>query len=117
MINIPLTKILFIDIETVGCCPNLDVCETLNTNLYEQFIKYFNWFQKRFPEDSDLSIDSIFYNRSALVPEFAKIVCVTVAFLTDKCEVKMQSFSNKNEKDLLQCLQFHMIAPSVLWNY
>ena len=51
MINIPLTKILFIDIETVGCCPNLDVCETLNTKLYEQFMKYFNWFQKRFPED------------------------------------------------------------------
>ena len=40
-----------------------------------------------------------------MVPEFAKIVCVTVAFLTDKGEVKMQSFSNKNEKDLLQDVQ------------
>jgi len=109
MINIPLTKILFIDIETVGCCPNLDVCETLNTKLYEQFMKYFNWFQKRFPEDFEtvkkVTPGDIFLKRAALVPEFAKIVCVSVAFVTDNGDVKKQTFSNEDEKELLKGVQ------------
>ena len=105
MINIPLEKLLFIDIETVGIESDWEMLKKNRIELSSMFTSYLDWFQKRFPEDSDLSIDSIFYNRSALVPEFAKIVCVTVAFLTDKGEVKMQSFSNKNEKDLLQDVQ------------
>lgn len=109
MINIPITKILFIDIETVGCCPNLDVCETLNTKLYEQFIKYFNWFQKRFPEDfennKNITQNEIFLKRSSLVPEFAKIVCVSVAFVMDNGDVKKQTFSNEDEGVLLKDVQ------------
>jgi uncharacterized protein YprB with RNaseH-like and TPR domain len=47
----------------------------------------------------------MFVNRAALVPEFARIACVSVAFVTDKGETKVQSFSNENEKDLLQDVQ------------
>ena len=105
MINIPITKILFLDIETVGITKDYQTCVKEYPRVAEQFVKYIDWFQKRFPEDAQLSLDEIFAKRTALVPEFAKIVCVTVAFLTDKGEVKMQSFSNKNEKDLLQDVQ------------
>lgn len=105
MINIPLEKLLFIDIETVGLESNWKTLEENKPELSKIFINYVDWFQKRFPEDAGLPVDQIFYNRSALVPEFAKIVCVSVAFVTDKGETKMQSFSNKNEKDLLQEVQ------------
>jgi hypothetical protein len=44
MINIPISKILFLDIETVGCCPDYEICQNLNPNMANQFEKYFDWF-------------------------------------------------------------------------
>lgn len=101
MINIPLTKILFLDIETVGGCRDYETCKTSNPKVADQFIKYIDWFQKRFPEDSQLSLDQIFAKRTALVPEFAKIVCVSMAFVLDNGEVKKQTFSGDDEVKLL----------------
>jgi predicted PolB exonuclease-like 3'-5' exonuclease len=108
MIKIPITKILFMDIETVGCCPNYDVCSTLNPSVAEQFDKYFDWFLKRFPEDSEYQIDQknmVFSTRTGLVPEFAKIVCVSFAFVLDNGEVRKQTFVNDDEQQLLSEVQ------------
>jgi len=104
MINIPITKILFLDIETVGGCPDYDSCQKFSPEIASQFEKYFDWFQKRFPEDATVDIDSknfMFKRRAALVPEFAKIVCVSMAFVMDNGDVKKQTFSGNNEKELL----------------
>jgi DNA polymerase elongation subunit (family B) len=114
MIKIPITKILFLDIETVGGCKDLDECKKSNPNVYNQFVKYYDWFLKRFPEDDTavanrdgvlVKKNNIFIKRAALVPEFAKIVCVSVAFVTDKDEVKTQTFSGDDEKQLLKDCQ------------
>ena len=105
MINIPLEKLLFIDIETVGVQPDWESLKKSNLELSFVFENYIDWFQKRFPEDADKPVGQMFVNRAALVPEFARIACVSVAFVTEKGETKMQSFSNKNEKDLLQDVQ------------
>jgi len=102
MINIPITKILFLDIETVGGCPDYDSCQKFSPSVAEQFEKYFDWFLKRFPEDSNLTKDEVFTKRAALVPEFAKIVCVSVAFVLDNGETKKQSFFGEDEKKLLK---------------
>jgi hypothetical protein len=105
MINIPLTKILFLDIETVGIQPDWASLESNRPELAYQFKNYHDWFQKRFPEDADKPIGDMFVNRAALVPEFARIACVSVAFVTDKGETKMQSFSDSDEKKLLEEVQ------------
>ena len=105
MINIPLEKLLFIDIETVGVQSDWESLKKSNLELSFVFENYIDWFQKRFPEDADKPVGQMFVNRSALVPEFARIACVSVAFVTEKGETKMQSFSNENEKDLLQDVQ------------
>lgn len=105
MIKIPITKILFLDIETVGGCKSYEDCKTSNPKVAEQFIKYIDWFQKRFPEDQNLSLDQIFARRSALVPEFAKIVCVSAAFVLDNGETKKQTFFGDDETKLLQDVQ------------
>lgn len=105
MINIPLTKILFIDIETVGVQPDWESLVRENKSLSFQFENYFDWFQKRFPEDADKPISQMFVNRSALVPEFARIACVSVAFVTEKGEIKMQSFSDDDESKMLKEVQ------------
>lgn len=106
MINIPITKILFLDIETVGGCPDYESCQRFNPELAEQFEKYFDWFLKRFPEDESASprtelMGYVFKKRAALVPEFAKIVCVSMAFVLENGEVKKQTFSGNEEKELL----------------
>jgi len=105
MINIPITKILFLDIETVGGCPDLESCERFSPEIAEQFEKYYDWFQKRFPEDINLTKDEVFKKRSALVPEFAKIVCVSMAFVMENGEVKKQTFSGDDEKVLLESVR------------
>ena len=102
MLNIPLTKILFLDIETVGISKNYQSCKENHPLLAEQFSNYFDWFQKRFPEDDGKSFDYVFQKRTALVPEFAKVVCVSVSFVTDKNEIKSQTFSSDNEYDVLK---------------
>jgi len=108
MINIPITKILFLDIETVGGCKNYQNCRETNPTVSNQFEKYFDWFLKRFPEDkitdmmsTEEHMDEVFQKRAALVPEFAKIVCVSMAFVLDNGDVKKQTFSGNDEKKLL----------------
>jgi hypothetical protein len=110
MINIPITKILFIDIETVGICKDWGTCQENHPKIAEQFVKYFDWFLKRFPEDDTETngleeelqkMNDVYSSRAALVPEFAKIVCVSMAFVLENGEVKKQTFKNENEEDLL----------------
>jgi uncharacterized protein YprB with RNaseH-like and TPR domain len=105
MINIPITKLLFIDIETVGVQPDWGSLVKNNEALSFQFENYLDWFQKRFPEDADKPVGTMFVNRSALVPEFARIACVSVAFVMDNGEVKMQSFSDPDEGKMLLDVQ------------
>ena len=105
MINVPLTKFLFLDIETVGCESDWENFKKNKKELSFQFEHIQDNLRKRFPEEADTPIDQLFVNRAALVPEFLKIVCVSVAFVTEKGETKMQSFSNPDEKVLLQEVQ------------
>ena len=110
MINIPITKILFVDIETVGICKDWKTCQENHPKIAEQFVKYFDWFLKRFPEDDvetngieeELQkMNDVYSLRAALVPAFAKIVCVSMAFVLENGTVKKQTFKNDNEGDLL----------------
>lgn len=104
MIKTPLNKILFLDIETVGISSNYEKFRIDYPELSYQFDNYLDWFHKRFPEDSDKTKEEIFVNRSALVPEFCKIVCATVGFVDPKGETKMQTFFNSDEQQLLKDL-------------
>ena len=101
MIKHPLHKILFLDIETVGISSNFENLKKDYPELSYQFENYLDWFYKRFPEDSEKPISEVFVNRSALVPEFSKIVCVSVGFFDPKGEVKKQTFFNSDENQLL----------------
>ena len=105
MIQVPLNKLLFLDIETVGCEPDWDSFKKNKPELSFQFEHIQDNLRKRFPEESDTPIDQLFVNRAALVPEFLKIVCVSVAFVMDNNEVKKQTFSSDNEGELLKDLQ------------
>jgi predicted PolB exonuclease-like 3'-5' exonuclease len=102
MISQLLNKILFIDIETVGISSTYKKFSSDYSELHLQFVKYLDWFTKKFPEDSELSIDQIFESRSALVPEFAKIICVSAGVVDKEGELKKMSYFNSDEKVLLE---------------
>ena len=108
MIKTPINKILFLDIETVGLEKNYDDLRDNHPKIADQFDKYFDWFLKRFPEDKEIQEDQkniVFSTRAALVPEFAKVVCVSVAFVLNNGEVKRQTFAGDNENELLRDCQ------------
>ena len=101
MIQVPLTKLLFFDIETVGLHKDYDGLEQNHPALTKQFNNYFDWFQKRFPEDQGLDPQQVFVNRAALVPEFSKIVCASFAFVGPDGKTHAQTFSGDDEKEIL----------------
>lgn len=105
MIRIPISKLLFIDIETVGFTPDFDTLQQFHPELAYQFEHYLDWFEKRFPEHQGKGADEMFYNKSALVAEFLKIVCVSVGFVGPDGDIKMQSFYGDNEKQILEDTQ------------
>jgi predicted PolB exonuclease-like 3'-5' exonuclease len=108
MIKIPTHKILFLDIETVGLEKDYDDLVKNHPRVADQFDKYFDWFLKRFPEDKEIEVDQkniVFATRAALVPEFAKIVCVSVAFVMENGTVKKQTFAGDDEHKLLREVQ------------
>jgi hypothetical protein len=102
MISQLLNKILFIDIETVGISSTYKKFSSDYSELHLQFVKYLDWFTKRFPEDSELSIEQIFESRAALVPEFAKIICVSAGVVDKEGELKKMTYFNSDEKVLLE---------------
>jgi hypothetical protein len=97
-----------LDIETVGLEKNYDDLLIKHPRVAEQFDKYFDWFLKRFPEDQLIESDQknkVFETRAALVPEFAKVVVVSLAFVLENGEIKKQTFSGDNEYELLKSCQ------------
>ena len=101
MINAPLDKILFIDIETVGIEADYPTLEKKNPKLAELFSNYESWFKKRFPEDIDVTLDQLFQTRTALVPEFARIVTVCLGIVDQSGKFITTVFSDENERALL----------------
>jgi predicted PolB exonuclease-like 3'-5' exonuclease len=101
MINVPLDKILFIDIETVGIEADYPTLEKKNPKLAELFSNYESWFKKRFPEDIDVTLDQLFQTRTALVPEFARIVTVCLGIVDQSGKFKTTVFSDENGRALL----------------
>lgn len=101
MINVPIEKILFIDIETVGYTPTYATLLATKPKLASMFQKYESWFKKRFPEDEKLTLDELFVSRAALVPEFSRIVTVCLGIVDQQGSFKTTIFSDANERSLL----------------
>lgn len=101
MFNKSINKILFFDLETSGLEKDFTTLKEKYPNLAIQFEKYQDWFKKRYPEDKDLTIDELYLSKSALLPEFGKIIVASFGFITPDGEIKIQTFSNENEKELL----------------
>ena len=102
MINVPKTKLLFFDLETVGIEQDYKTLKKNKPELAKLFESYQNWIVKRFPEEEGNSVEEMFYNKAALIPEFAKIIVASFAFYAPDGNIHKQTFSSDQEIEVLQ---------------
>lgn len=114
--SLNITKLLFLDIETVSGYESVYSLPEKQKKMFDKYFENFNEkvigeTRKKFPWKKTLSIDEldeyknryeddVYKNTAALFPEFGKIVCVSVGFISDIGEIKLQSFTGE-EKDIL----------------
>ena len=98
MLNkIDVSKILFLDIETVPLSYKFSELEEKTQLLWDKKTKYL--------QDRDNSSAEDQYEKAGIYAEFGKIICISVGFLVQvkgEAQIRLKSFANKNEKLLLQ---------------
>lgn len=94
--NVPIEKILFLDIETVPEVYELENLDPVKKELY--FIK-----NKRFLEQGETEEEV--YEKAGIFAEFGKIVCISCGIVQrregGRYGVRMRSFADDDEKKLL----------------
>ncbi|WP_326981438.1 3'-5' exonuclease [Chryseobacterium sp. MYb264] len=91
--NIPIEKILFIDIETVPGAENWEDLTETERMLWDKKTK----FQRK----DDYSAEEFYPERAGIMAEFGKIVCITIGMLEKNDTLKIKSFAHHDEKKLL----------------
>lgn len=94
MLNqIPLHKILFLDIETVPSSPSYNDLSDLFKLLWDKKAVHLK-------KDSELSPEEL-YKQAGIYAEFGKIVCISVGYFAKERNFRVKSFYGKDEKNLL----------------
>ena len=106
-----LTKIMFLDIETVPLKSNFD---ELNGELAHLWEEKYKLIQKRMPEkySEETTAAEAFSNSAGIYSEFGKIVCISVGFIHFKgleMFFRIKSFAGDDEKEILSDFA-HMIS-------
>jgi len=123
MIDLPLNKLLFFDLETVGIEKDLPTLKKNRPELARLFESYLDWFIRKYPDQEGKTPEEIFINKAALVAEFSKIIVASFSFITPSNEVHTQTFAEDDEKELLlkvrdllnkvQKLDFHLCGHNI----
>jgi len=100
-------KLLFFDIETVSQYKDLFDMPEDKLKMWES---YYDSFRKRVTDESRIDSDSmekkeiqqeVYRQTAAFFPEFGKVACVSMAFVTKAGEVKFESFYGEDESHIL----------------
>lgn len=92
--NIPLERVLFLDIETVPQYGNWEELSETDQKLWD---KKTLWQRKE-----DIPASEFYGERAGIMAEFGKIICISIGMLEKNESLKIKSFANDNEKTLLQ---------------
>ena len=92
--NIPLEKVLFIDIETVPQSGDWNSLTETDQNLWDKKTK----IQRK----EDFTAEEFYKERGGIMAEFGKIICISVGILEKNEKLMIKSFSGDNEKKLLE---------------
>lgn len=100
-----LKKIVFFDIETASGFKNLDDLCLENPKLGEIWSKRCEYLRNRFEENRDKSDEQLYLEKSALHPEFNKIVCISfgrLAFEGNYPSIIIKSYCHPYENEVLE---------------
>ncbi len=92
--NIPLERILFIDIETVPQSGSWDDLSEEDQFLWEKKTKV----QRK----DEISAENFYEQRAGIMAEFGKIICISIGMVEKNETLKIKSFSGHDERKLLQ---------------
>ena len=92
--NIPLEKVLFLDIETVPQFGEWNEVEESKQILWDKKTK----IQRK----EEISAEDFYKDRGGIMAEFGKIICISVGILEKNNKLKIKSFFGDDEKVLLQ---------------
>ncbi len=92
--NINLTKILFLDIETVPITDNYD-------NLSDDFKKFWDKKSSYFTDENQTPKDV--FNKAGIYSEFGKIICISVGYISDDKTntFRVKSFAGDDEQKII----------------
>lgn len=90
--SLDISKVLFLDIETVSAAPSFDKLDEKMKNLWTKKSDQL----KRNEDDTPETL----YNRAAIYSEFGKIICISVGFFNGN-RFRIKSFYGHDEKEIL----------------
>lgn len=92
--NIPIERVMFLDIETVPQFGNWNEISEEGQKLWDKKT------QKQ--RNEDISAGEFYEERAGVMAEFGKIICISVGMLEKNNQLKMKSFYGDDEKKLLE---------------
>lgn len=92
--NIPLEKILFLDIETV---PNASAWDYLSETEKKLWDKK-TFYQRK----EEISPEDFYRERAGIMAEFGKIICISIGKIEKNGKLLIKSFYGDDEKSLLE---------------
>lgn len=95
--NVPVEKVLFLDIETVPAVYQFDELEPKAKELFES--------KTRFMQNEEKTFTDLYNDRGGIYAEFGKIVCISVGFINSTStgkQIRMKSFYHDDEETLLR---------------
>lgn len=91
--NIPLEKVLFLDIETVPQFGNWDEVEEPTQKLWDK--------KTRTQRKEDFTAQEFYTERGGIMAEFGRIICISVGIIEKREKLMIKSFYGDDEKKLL----------------
>lgn len=114
-----IDKLLFFDIESVSQYEDL---YDLPERDLEMWFRYYDSFRKKVTDESRIDVElmdekeinrEVYRQTAAFFPEFGKVACISMAFVTKKGDVRFESFYGEDELNILTELRrvFDKIEP------
>ena len=92
--NIPIEKVLFLDIETVPQVSNFAELSETEQKLWDK--------KTARQREEDISAADFYGDRAGIMAEFGKIICISVGMYEKNDTIKIKSFAGDDEKKLLE---------------
>lgn len=95
--KIDLSKVLFLDIETVPQAYKFEDLDETTAKLFDH--------KTRFQQNEELTAADVYKERGGILSEFGQIVCISVGFVNETHtgkEIRLKSFYHKDEETLLK---------------